>query len=63
MLTITMTPTMLTFKDLPEEQANTFYDEFELKWSEKGYYYVKGTPEQLYKLLLKLSYDYDIELT
>ena len=63
MLTITITTTMLTFSNLTDEQANTFSKDFELKWSAKGYYYVKDTPEKLYQLLLKLSYDYDIELT
>lgn len=63
MLTITLTPTMLTFHNLTDEQANTFNQAYELKWSAKGYYYIKDTPEKLYQLLLKLSYDYDIELT
>ena len=63
MLTITLTPTMLTFKDLTEEQANALHEPLELKWSRKGYYYMKGTPEQLYKTLLNLTYTYDIELT
>ena len=62
MLTITLTPTMITFKDLDDETANTLYDTLEIKWSDKEYYYMKGTPEQLYKALLKLSYTYDIEM-
>lgn len=63
MMTITLTPSMLTFKDLDDNTAANLPAEFEVKWSEKGYYYVKGAPEQLYKLLLTLSYTYDIELT
>lgn len=63
MLTITITPTMLTFADLTEEQANALHDKLGLKWSRKGYYYKQGTPEELYKTLLDLSYTYDIELT
>ena len=63
MLTITLTPTMITFKDIEDSAAADIPGEFEVKWSEKGYYYVKGTPEQLYRLLLHLSYKYDVELT
>lgn len=63
-LQITMTPTMLSFKELPEELANNFYDDYELKWSTKSReYYISGTPENLYKALLKLSYTYDIEIS
>lgn len=63
MLTITLTPTTVSFTNLTDEQAATLTGNYELKWSDKGYYYVKGKPEQLYKLLLDLTYTYDIELT
>ena len=62
MLTITITPTMLTFKNLDEETANKLHDEVGLKWNEKGYYFVKGDGFHLYKMLLQLSYTYDIEI-
>ena len=63
-LQITATPTMLSFKELPEELANKFHDEYKLKWNAKQHeYYVSGTPEELYKIILKLSYTYDIEIS
>ena len=63
-LQITATPTMLSFKELPEELANKFHEEIELKWNTKRReYYVSGTPEKLYKTILKLSYTYDIEIS
>ena len=62
MLTINITPTMLTFKDLTDEMANKLFDEIGIKWNEKGYYYIKGDEKTLYKTLLKLSYTYDIEI-
>ena len=62
MLTINITPTMLTFKHLTDEMANKLYDEIGIKWNEKGYYFIKGDEKELFKLLLKLSYTYDIEL-
>ena len=62
MLTITITPTMLTFKDLTDETANILNDAYGLEWCDKGYYFIKGNEKHLFKTLLKLSYDYDIEL-
>ena len=61
-LQITLTPTMISFKHLPDELANKFYDDFDIKWNEKGYYYYKGSEKELYKILLNLSYTYDIEI-
>lgn len=61
MLSITITPTMLTFKELTEEQRKQM-KEYELQYNEKGYYYIKGKPNELYKALLKLSYTFDIEI-
>lgn len=61
-LTITLTPTMITFKHLPDELANKFYDDFEIQWNVKNGYYFKGSEKELYKVLLKLSYTYDIEI-
>lgn len=62
MLTITITPTMLTFKDLTDGMANKLHNEIGLKWYYKGYYYIDGTETELFKALLKLSYTYDIEI-
>ena len=62
MLTITITPTMLTFKDLTDGLANRLHSEIGLKWHYKGYYYIEGDEKLLYKTLLQLSYTYDIEI-
>ena len=64
MLVINLTPTMLTFKDLSDEMFSTmmFIEKLELKYNDRGYYYIEGTGEELYKILLKLTYNYDIEL-
>lgn len=63
-LQVTATPTMICFKDLPEELANNFHDEYELKWHEKRKeYYITGTPACLYNVILSLSYTYDIEIS
>lgn len=61
-LQITITPTMLTFKELSDELANEVHDKIGIKWNEKGYYYLKGNPQDLYKALLTLSYTYDMEI-
>lgn len=61
-LTITLTPTMITFKHLSDELANKFYDDYEIEWNEKNGYFVKGSEKELYKILLNLSYTYDIEI-
>lgn len=64
MLTVNLTPTMVTFKSLSTEQVESFSKDYELKYDSQGrYYYVRDTPQKLYKLLLDLTYDYDIELT
>ncbi len=61
MLTIVLTPTMITFKNLDEETANKVYDLIGIKWGDKGYY-LKGNEQELFKALLTLSYTYDIEI-
>ena len=62
MLTITLTPTMLVFENLTDEIADSLKIDVELKVNEKGYF-IKGKPQELYKVLLQLTYTYDIELT
>lgn len=59
---INVTPTMLVFKGLTDEESNVLYDEIGIKWSDKGYYYIKGNEKELYKVILKLSYKYDLEI-
>lgn len=53
MLSIVITPTMLTFKNLDEETANKLFDLIGIKWGVKGYY-LQGNPETLFKALLVL---------
>lgn len=58
---ITLTPTMVTFENLEENVAENI-EHGEVKINEHGKYYVKGDEKTLFKLLLELSYNYDIEI-
>lgn len=62
MLSIKITPTALYFKDLQPDLILKFNQLYNMTESKKGYC-IEGTEKQLFKILLKLSYDYDIELT
>lgn len=63
MLSVTITPTSLFFNDLPDELYNALTTEFALNLvAYKKGHKLDGTPEQLFKALLKLSYKYDIDL-
>lgn len=62
MLNIKIEPDCLIFVKLSTELWEKFYKEYNLTVC-KGGHYVKGTPEELFKILLKLSYTYDIELS
>lgn len=64
LLKITISPSLLSFKDLTDEvfEKLKYEDGVNLTYSEKGYYYIAGTSKELYEILLKLSYKYDIEL-
>ena len=61
---ITITPTSLYFEDLNEKQFEELKGGYHIniKIDNKGRYVLTDTPEKLFKTLLKLSYDYDIEL-
>lgn len=64
MLSITITPTALIFTELSDElfiDLAEKYKDFEFRNDEKGVA-VLGKPAKLFKLLLDLSYTYDIEL-
>lgn len=62
-LQITITPTMICFKELPDYMANKFHDEYGLLWNDKSReYYITSDPANLYKIILSLSYEYDIEV-
>lgn len=59
---ITITPTMLAFKCLPDEIHQELSKVYNIEAHSKGYHFIKGSPQELYKVLLKLSYTYDIEI-
>lgn len=59
---ITLTPTMLVFNNLTETGHIDLVDKLQLTYSDKGYYMYKGNVKELYNMLLKLSYTYDIEI-
>lgn len=59
---ITITPTALNFNNLSETGHIDLVDKLNLKYSDKGYFFLKGKHEELFKVLLHLSYDYDIEI-
>ena len=63
-LDITLTPTAVWFNNLSDDELFNLckeYDSYEFKVNEKGVY-VPGYPQKLYKLLLDLTYKYDVEL-
>ena len=59
---ITITPTSLVFNNLSDTGHINLVNELKLDYNVKGYFFLKGKPEELFKVLLKLSYDYDIEI-
>ena len=61
MLTITITPTMLVFNELSDEMHAQLKEVYGLKHNGKDFF-IKEQPEKLYKILLQLSYTYDIEI-
>lgn len=62
MLKITITPTMLVFKELSDEMVLKIQNSCELELNGRGQYCVRGDAKKLYETLLGLSYTYDIEL-
>lgn len=61
---ITITPTSLYFEELSDKNFEILKNAYHLdiKIDTKGRYVVVDVPEKLFNILLKLSYDYDIEL-
>ena len=59
---ITITPTTLVFNNLHDTGHIDLVDKLELTYNEKGYFFKKGSEKELFNLLLKLSYEYDIEI-
>ena len=66
-LQISITPTMLIFQDLDhakiQEMKSLMKNLPEFEYSEKGYFFIKGSEKELFKTLLNLSYTFDIELS
>ena len=64
MLNITISPTALFFNGLSDELYTTLKKDYDLTEpiTRRGHC-INGTPQELYKILLKLSYTYDIELS
>lgn len=64
MLQITMSANAIYFNELSDEMYIKLKKEYDLEENitRKGHH-IKGTPHELYKTLLKLSYVYDIELS
>lgn len=63
-LDITLTPTAVWFNNLSDDELFNLckeYDSFEFRSNERGVY-VPANPQKLYKLLLDLTYKYDVEL-
>ena len=62
MLTIVLTPTMLTFKNLTDEMQDELKKKYTLYVNNKGDIAIKGDETELFKTLLQLSYTYDLEI-
>ena len=63
-MVITITPTTLYFEELSDKNFEVLKNVYQIniKVDNKNRYVVEDTPDKLFKILLKLSYDYDIEL-
>ena len=63
MLKLFITPTSIIFEDLTEDLFQELTDKHNLDFIiEEDEYKIEDEPQNLYKLILKLSYDYDIEI-
>ena len=62
MLYITITPSALYFNHLSDDLHTAISQLYKLEECKKGHC-IKGEPAELYKVLVKLSYTYDIELS
>ena len=63
MLKLFITPTSMVFEDLTDYMYSMLKRKYGLEFTiEEGEYKVEGSPEYLYKLIYKLSCDYDIEI-
>ena len=63
MLTIVITPTALNFPTLTDDQHATLKELYNVVEVVKGKgHKIEGTPDELFIIILKLSYTYDIEI-
>ena len=62
MLTIILTPTMITFKNLSDEMQEELKKNYTMYVNNKGDIAIKGNETELFKTLLQLSYTYDLEI-
>ena len=63
MLSIKLNPNSLICSNMSDALAEGLPREFLVKWDENKGYIIKGSPEQLYNLLLYLSCNYDLEIS
>lgn len=66
MLTICLTKNALNFEDLTDELYQTLTQKYHLDLisnETEHSYFIEDKPEYLYKLLHKLTYEFDITLT
>lgn len=62
MLTIIIQPNALIFRNLPPALLKTLQARYPVALDRKGRPALAGDPEDLYKYLLLLAKDYDIEI-
>lgn len=63
-LQITITKSSIFFKDLPDEVYTAIKKHHpELELTLKGNHAIYDKPEKLYKILIDLSYTYDLEIS
>lgn len=61
-LKILITPTALTFKELTDKEHMELSKLYKLENEGDGDYTIHGTREELFNVLLNLSFNHDIEI-
>ena len=61
-LQILITPTALTFKGLTDSQYSELSKLYKLENEQDGDYSIHGTREELFNVILNLSFNHDIEI-
>lgn len=62
MLQICLTPAMIIFRTPTSEHQEMLKERYQAERNVKGDLFIKSSPQQLYKILLELSYEYDMEI-